>query len=539
MAKITHYLILGFGVTGQSVLDFILKQSCKSSEEVIVITIYDQKYHSDSDSDSDLNKNIKINFCQDLADYKKIVEKFAKPIDLVISSPGINPKIFKPVFDTDRKFQAPIISDIQLFIDYVNKEASSILAVTGTNGKSTVCELATYLIKNLLKILLKNKNTDNKVMLGGNFGIPVLGLLDLDNPSTSSISSLSSRATTNYVLELSSFQLALTDYLPCLAAVCLNISPDHLYWHGDMATYTADKLKIYQDSKFDIINLDQPLIVDYYKNTILPEKIANKKAVSLILYSTQNEINHQQYSGIFPGARILAVLAAENGAICLNSQQIFDLAKLPESLKSEHNISNLLAVIGLLWSVISYSGDNTEILNLTHCLEDIKEFKGLPYRCELIANDNNIAVYNDSKATNLDACITAIKSVKKLSSGRIWLILGGITKEDLDDPASRKLFQQSLDNKIGGVIIFGNERSSKQKLFELLPAGSNSLVLNSTDAESGLEEVVSEVYKLASPNDAILFSPAAASFDMFNNYMHRGELFTAAILKYLKYSRTL
>ncbi|MBP9722018.1 MAG: UDP-N-acetylmuramoyl-L-alanine--D-glutamate ligase [Gammaproteobacteria bacterium] len=503
---VKHFVILGYGLTGRSILNFLIKKYNK-----LQISIYEEKILSKKALEDLESLNVTINICNNFESVKKNIHNLNR-CDLVITSPGIKPEKFQLLLK-DYK----VVSDLELFSEEIREDSNKVFAITGTNGKSTVCQLLGYLLENYNK---SNKKHDinTAVAVGGNYGVPVLDFLDYSDKQ---------KYYSDYVLELSSYQLALTEHFSSLAAVCLNISVDHLDWHGTYYQYIFDKLKIYRNSSYNIVNLDQESLLNYYKQYIN----SNRIGYTLLNY---NKLNYNNLAD----QKLLAVFNIQDNVICLNNNKIISVSDLPDVLQARHNLSNFLAVLGLLYAKYLYnkslnSIDEPVVNYLKLYLTNIANYKGLPHRCQLIAEHQNIQVINDSKSTNLDATLTAINSIKIKNKGRIWLILGGLIKEDVDDKASQDLFLSSLDNKIAEVIVFGKSPEMRLKLLNLVKNKQGITEITETNGELALAKIIKDIFSKAQPNDTILFSPGCASFDMFNNYIHRGEMFCRKIEEYV------
>lgn len=525
MKKQKHVAILGYGVTGHSILEFLVKKFYNHSNvDELIISIYDEKVLNKTDIISsssltnakNLDDNLEINIYTDLQDLKNSNELIN--FDLVVTSPGIKPEKIKNI---GKKGQ--VISDLELFSACLPTyhQNANIFAITGTNGKSTACHLLAYILQ---------EGSKNKIALGGNYGVPVLDFLSKTEYTECS----------DFVLELSSYQLALTEKFSCLAAVCLNVSIDHLDWHGSYDNYIADKLKIYKNCKYNILNLDQEYLLSKYD--IKHSKLETR--AKTIAYSTGLSFSELHKK---TGLKILHVIHIESknniDYICIDKFNIVSIAELPLVLQTEHNLSNFMATLGLLVAKWLSEQEQREESAFTLCnlreyiqkhLVSIKKYTGLPHRCELITEYNQIKIFNDSKATNLDATIVAIKSVKAQIQGNIWLILGGVVKEDIDDPRSCADFLTNLDNRIAGIIVYGKEQSTRSKLIKIVSLNQFDIKVIEITEENGvtaLDNIIKIIFSRAHAFDAILFSPACASFDMFNNYIHRGELFSKKIME--------
>lgn len=529
--KSKHFLILGYGVTGSAVCDYLIK---KYSLQNIAITIYDTRELDTASLESKLNSElnrlnsdaacVKLYCISNISEILDISKQ--NPIDLVVASPGIKPDYYKKTLIDDLNLR--IVSDVQLFMDELNyfNIKNNIYAITGTNGKSTVTALLYYLLN-------ANRssagNSANNVYIGGNYGVPVTDLLN-SNLYTQSEADVNANTVNDYVLELSSYQLELTDNLSTCASVCLNITPDHLEWHGNMEHYINAKLKIYENSKCDIVNFDDPVVLDKYVDTILSHK-QDSQLDKLIVYSinsnykTISEIITQKLNNcnlLNVKLDIISIENAENSndnAIYINNKQFNNITVLPEQFRIKHNLSNLLSVIALLLSKASINNVNTY-------LQKLSGFKGLPYRCELVKNINNIKIYNDSKATNLSATFSALESILSNVTGKVMLILSGIVKEDICPSGIVRqkfveLAQANLD-KISGFIISTKDKESAKMFIDLAKQCQISNVI----IENNFENLLQIALDNSEPYDSVLFSPAGASFDQFTNYMQRGEVFT-------------
>lgn len=627
-----NYLIIGYGLTGRAIVKYLvathwfsqkistsskIEKSNNSSNQPLVFYIYDAKElatevifnelyselslaldkEPEKKSDLlDLIKTIKIHTITDIHDLE--LNNTYQNIDLAIASPGVKPVSY--INEVTKQYDIKQVSDIQLFADnYLAEHSKSstfcgltaksinnvilhgsrsqaagsskmsscyklsysnknIFAITGTNGKSTVCALLYHLLEQNKKI-----NSVSNVALAGNYGKPVIDLLtekllDLD----------SSAEYSDIVLELSSYQLALTDKLDSCAAVCLNISPDHLDWHQGYNNYFESKLRVYHDSEYDIFDLDNNEIIDYYTKNILPSKSRSSIFPRIIYYSTKGIIYNQLRSGvndsdktsscsIVPNSEhvygILSLAVDQNGSKSLffNKLQVINIQDLPLVLTSQHNLKNLLAVLCILvakyYQLHQYGilGADTLLINdeevvsyLQQNLKGINTFKSLPFRCELVAEKNNIKFYNDSKATNLHAVVTALNSmgadIKSHSKGKIILILGGLVKEDINNAKSRADFMESMSScheSIKSVLVCTKDNKSRQHFIDLLH-DYNSQFKQPVDIDTSqvqfesLVDTLSYAYQQAEPNDVILFSPGGASFDSYQNYIQRGEAFT-------------
>ena len=374
----------------------------------------------------------------------------------IITSPGIS--INEPELLSVRvNAGISVIGDIELFCRATTKP---IVAITGSNAKSTVTTL----------VGLMAENAHIKVGVGGNLGTPVLELLDPE--------------TELYILELSSFQLETTHSLKAAAAIVLNVSEDHMDRYASMQAYHQAKHRVYRNCQFYITNRQDPLTVP-----LLPEAIPHTSfgldAPDLKTYGVIREAG-QSY---LAKGREKLLLASEMG--------IF----------GEHNIANALAALAL--------GEAVHI-PMPVMLQTLKEFKGLPHRCQLVSKHQDVAWYNDSKGTNVGATLAAIDGLGAAITGKVILIAGGVGKGQDFKPLSPALAKYGK-----AVILIGEDAS---KIDAAITANVDKVYATT------LVDAVQQAQTLASTGDAVLLSPACASFDMFKHYEDRGQQFVSAVV---------
>jgi len=296
----------------------------------------------------------------------------------------------------------------------------------------------------------------------GNIGTPVLDSLD-DNAEL-------------YILELSSFQLETLQELPMKAAVVLNISADHLDRYNDVAAYAASKQIIYRNAQTLVLNKDDPLASRV--NTLATRKI----------YFTLNA----------PAENEFGLCQAENGDkyLCFGSQRLIAVAEL--KIKGLHNLQNALAALALGY----VSG-----LTLESMVTSLHEFKGLPHRTQFIAEIKGVHWINDSKATNVGATVAALTGLP----GKHVLIAGGVGKG-----ADFSELKSVVEKHCRAVVLFGKDAA---QIKSVLP---DSVTVETVD---DLRSAVISAQSLAQQGDNVLLAPACASFDMFDNFEHRGDTF--------------
>ena len=413
--KELSFLVYGLGLSGSSVIKYLKKK------KVANFTVWDDK-------EKILYKKYRSNN----------LNKSLNEVDYIILSPGISLIRNKHL----NKFKKKIITDIDLFF-LTNSKTKSIV-VTGTNGKSTTCKLLAH--------LLKKKNFNYS--LGGNIGTPILDLKTSKNNYT--------------IIEASSFQLSHSKFLCPDYAFFLNITNDHLDWHGNMNNYLSSKLKIFKlqnKKQFAIINIKLRKI--FLKKKYLSKMIISKKNdYQKIKFKIKNEyltsnINDENMSFVFTFARLL---------------------KIKESF----------------------------------FINAMNSFKGLPHRFEIFLKKEKITFINDSKATSFKATESALSSLKN-----IFWILGGLPKQ------GDKIKISKYKKKIIKCYLIGkNIDYFKKQLEGKLPF---SIARN---LEKSIVQILKDSSLYRDRNISILLSPAAASFDQFINFEKRGEEFKKICKKY-------
>lgn len=415
-------LVVGAGLTGQSVVRFLLKKGidCQMVDESQVAI-----------------DNFSLKFPGIPTQIGFSPKNFLAARTLIIS-PGIwQAKLPQPL-PTQR-----VINDIELFMQVVTQP---VIAVTGSNGKSTVVSLLEAVFKRAGKT----------VAVGGNIGTPALDVVadEVDY----------------YILELSSFQLVTLQTLTFDTAVLLNITPDHLDWHGSLAAYRASKIRILTASNHTIV-----------QKKLISDGICTQAGIT------------------FGSDRAANYTLDEQGTICHDAMPLIKLqdTKL-QGLHNGENIMVAFAVAAIYGIAIS---DVTAAL--TH-------FSGLAHRCEQIAKWHDVTWFNDSKATNVGATVASLTGLGGVAPN-IILILGGVAKGQSFD--SLRLPCQQFTK---AIIVMGEASDSLQQ--DLAPLSLCQV--------SDMEKAVALAVKLAKPGDRVLLSPACASFDMFDNFEARGESFT-------------
>jgi len=378
----------------------------------------------------------------------------------LIVSPGVS--IREPAIQRIVERGIPVIGDIELFARAVKV---SVIAITGSNGKSTVTTLLGLMLAAAGK----------KVAVGGNLGVPALELLQSDIEF--------------YVLELSSFQLETTTSLKPDVAVVLNISADHMDRYINLADYVDTKASIYRQAKFSIFNRDDKHVLAMAKG---------KPSDHFFSLDEDSEVNF----GVI--RKDDEIWLAQSGRSLM---PVSDL-RIP----GLHNVANALAALSI--------GDCLQI-PMDTMLQCLREFTGLKHRMQLVAERNGVRWYNDSKGTNVGACIAALEGFSlEPKESKTILIAGGDSKGAEFTP-----LKEVVREHVRTAILIGCDAEAIGKV---IGASTDTVFAGS------MELAVAAAKEVAKPGDRILLSPACASFDMFQNYQQRGDAFIAAVKEVLR-----
>lgn len=390
-------------------------------------------------------------------------EKLLLTADEVIKSPGIPDNI--PILEKIRSKSIPIISEIEFAFRFTK---AKIIAITGTNGKTTTSLLTYYLLN----------QAGLNVCLAGNIGFGFSKEVIKDKYNY-------------FVLEVSSFQL---DYIQDFKAdigVLLNITPDHLdRYNEDFNAYINSKFRILNkmtENDIFIYFKEDDVIHNYLEhNTIRPRKLG----IALHEASATNAMMNGEYL-----------------KFNLTSSSIpeFKVSIQSMSLTGSHNMVNSMASV-MIAKILGLSDRKIKA--------GLKSFENVPHRLEKVGEIDEICFINDSKATNLDATIKALDSYKKPI---IW-IAGGKDKGN-----DYEILVSQVQEKVKGIVCLG---ADNHKIIETFKGHVNDI-----SETNDVRKAVRTAYKLASPGDVILLSPACASFDLFKNYVDRGDKFRDAVLQ--------
>ncbi len=443
------HLIIGLGKTGLSCAEFL-------NDRALPFKAIDTREVAPfADQIRDLSHCRHV-FCGDPDLHLDVMEHYLEDVAQIIVSPGVAQT--GRFFELLKERQLEIIGDIELFAREV---IAPVIAITGSNGKSTVTQLTGELLSACGK----------EVLIGGNIGTPALQLLKKPQPDF-------------YVLELSSFQLETTYSLSPITGTVLNISEDHMDRYESLEDYSNVKLSMLDKCRNVVVNQD-----------VFPNKIYLSTKASGQQMTTSIEINQQN-------ADFYRYQSSE-GTIWISSadQPLFiqDELKIP----GLHNISNAMTSIALC----EVSG----VAITDQAIEMLKHWPGLKHRCQYIGKKHGIDCYNDSKATNIGATIAALEGLTETIRGKIILIAGGDGKGSSFTPLA-EIFKQSLR----ALVLIGRDA---QRLMQQAGNGLQAVIVDD------MKQAVSKAFSFALSGDVILLSPACASLDMYKNFEQRGEIF--------------
>jgi len=389
-------------------------------------------------------------------------ESFAG-VDLLAISPGL--PLAEPHVQRALASGARAVGDIELFAQALGA-GKRVIAITGTNGKTTVTSLA--------GAMARSAGSDCEV--AGNIGPAVLDALLRREDS--------GKAPDLWVLELSSFQLETTDSLAAGAATVLNISEDHLDRYRGVDEYAAAKARIFAGDGLQVLNRDDARSLAMAR--------PGRRTVTFGLDAPRRD---EDWGLLERGGE--AWLA--RGSEALLPVREMKLAGL-------HNAANALAALALCRGMD---------LPLAPLLAALREFKGLPHRVEPVGEAHGVRWYDDSKGTNVGSTVAALAGLGH-GGAKVVLIAGGEGKGQDFSP-----LKPAVARSARALVLIGRDAP----LIEAAVAGSGVQVLRAVS----MEQAVAKAGDAARPGDAVLLSPACASFDMFRNYKHRGEVFRQAV----------
>ncbi|SHE96679.1 UDP-N-acetylmuramoylalanine--D-glutamate ligase [Microbulbifer donghaiensis] len=389
----------------------------------------------------------------------------------IIASPGI--ALAEPALQQAVDAGIPVIGDIELFARELAQleQPPKVVAITGSNGKSTVTTL--------VGLMAEEAGVD--VRVGGNIGVPVLDLLAPLAEQKSALPQL-------FILELSSFQLETTYSLAPAVATILNLSADHMDRYASLADYHRAKQRIYRNAKQLVVNRADPL-------TRGPLSRDSREWSFGLDQPDLQQFGLRSYAG-----------AGESGTqeewLVRGTEKLLPVSEL--AMVGKHNVANALAALAL---------GNAVDLPMAAMLSVLRSFKGLPHRCERVADLDGVTFVNDSKGTNVGATRAALDGLAT-ATNKIVLIAGGDGKGADFAPLAEAA------EALRALVTIGVDGDKIAQVFE----GRTEI----HRAES-MDDAVAQARALARCGDYVLLSPACASFDMYRNFEARGDDFRRAV----------
>ncbi|MCQ2958136.1 MAG: UDP-N-acetylmuramoyl-L-alanine--D-glutamate ligase [Candidatus Gastranaerophilales bacterium] len=383
-----------------------------------------------------------------------------KNADIIVTSPSIPPEA--EIFQRAKCYNKEVISEPDFA--YLNKsEKSKFITITGTNGKTTTTKLTSEILC----------NAGFKAPFCGNIGVPPTDLLDED--------------VDYFVMEISSYQIYHSKYLKPHIGAFINYTPDHVTWHGSKEEYLRVK-----QSHFIGENAPEYAVLNFKDEHV--KELENKTPSKIVAFDDE----FSDFCIFEKADKLFLNKNKDMEKVCdLSSAKIF----------GKHNHQNMMCAV----SIAKILDINNDVIQKT-----IDEFKAPAHRIEYIAEIDGIKYYNDSKGTNCDSSICALKAFKD----KVVLIAGGRDKmTDLTE------FAQTIDQKATNVVLIGEATERFAKALEEI--GYKNIIKTTT-----LESAIDIAGNLNQGD--VLFSPACASFDMFKNFEERGDVFRNHVLSKIR-----
>ncbi|MBQ1706295.1 MAG: UDP-N-acetylmuramoyl-L-alanine--D-glutamate ligase [Clostridia bacterium] len=381
------------------------------------------------------------------------MEVFDKDYDLCVKNPGVPYR--SPFMEALAQHGVPVITEIELAFQVAKPQ--HYIAITGTNGKTTT----TTLVYEIL-----NAAFPGKAHLCGNIGIPLCEIVMEEG--------LMEESDHYIALEISNYQLVNIDRFRPDVATIINLTPDHVDFMGSLEAYYKSKTEVYRNMKPEdtfILNADDPVLAEYVEKYPVP---ATVKSFSLDNTDTDNYV--------------------KDGQLCVGDEPVLPLTSV--RLPGKHNLQNVMIAV----SVAKVLGIANETIK-----EVVEGFTGVEHRIEFVRELDGVRYYNDSKGTNTDATVTALKAFDK----GVILLLGGFEKGLPMDDVKAHL------GCVKKVIGFG--ACGPRLVADTV--GEDGIVVTT------LDEAVAEAVKIAEPGDTVLLSPTTSSFDQYTCFEERGDHF--------------
>ena len=436
-------------------------------------------------------------------------------VDVIAMSPGLSPKeeSVKTLLERAKQKNISLWGELDFFskalvsLKVTRGYDPKVIAITGTNGKTTTTALTGVICAKAGK----------SVAIAGNISPSLLDklntcLVSQDLPEI-------------WVLELSSYQLFYCDQFAPHAATILNISEDHLDWHGDMLHYTQAKAKIFGQDTIAVVNRDDAAVMGLFPI----EETSRRRVISFgmdtpLVQDSFGIVGDMTGGGIdwlawaSPTEEYLSSLHTKKRKSKLSAEYDADPIQIKRLIPVEallirgrHNATNTLAAIALAQAIG---------LGMSALLHGLRDYRGEPHRVQSIAIIDGVEYIDDSKGTNVGATIAALNGLgaqaNQLSQKKIILIAGGDGKQQNFAP-----LKEPIEQFVRQLVLIGKDAH----FIELIMDGSQVPIYRA----DSLEDAVTYCAAIAKSGDCVLLSPACASFDMFKDYVHRAQVFTDAV----------
>ncbi len=420
--------------------------------------------------------------------------------DEVFKSPGLTSSAIAPIFKANNSYITRAGGELDLFLRALgdlkaaNGYSPTVLAITGTNGKTTVTSLTGQLVACAGK----------SVAVAGNIGPTLLDTLGncLDANSLPEV----------WVIELSSFQLDGVEGFEPGAATVLNISQDHLDWHGSMQNYAAAKARVFGKTGLMLLNRDDPLVMAMLPPVSTQGRVKDRVQREYLTFGANmplrpGDFGIEEVNGM---AWLVRALDADETRRKRNeeAEELYIQRLIPADalrIRGRHNAVNALAALALA----AAAG-----CSLAPILFGLREYRGEPHRVEPVGTVNGVEFFDDSKGTNVGATVAALKGLG--AERKVIVILGGDGKGQDFSPLAAPVARFAR-----AAVLIGRDAP-------LIRAAIESTGVTLIDAAT-MAQAVADANRLAHAGDAVLMSPACASFDMFDNYPHRARVFRESV----------
>jgi UDP-N-acetylmuramoylalanine--D-glutamate ligase len=445
-------------------------------------------------------------------------------VDRIYKSPGLAPGDagIAAAVDAARRAGVAISGELDLFtaalasLREVHDYAPRVVAITGTNGKTTTTAMTALLVE----------RSGRRVAAAGNIGPTMLQTL-AERIDAGPAETLAQRLPEVWVLELSSFQLAGSTGFEADAAALLNLSEDHLDWHGSLAAYAAAKARIFGERATIVVGRDDAEVM---KLVPAPKALPTRKgrpprfvARRVVTFGATAPERGGDWGLAFENDMAWLVRARDESETAGEASDASPAAGAAAArpvvlqhlmpadalrVRGRHNALNALAALALATAI------GCPLAPMLHAL---RAYEGEPHRVEYVATVGGVDAYDDSKGTNVGATVAALVGLgQERAPKKLVVVLGGDGKGQDFAPLAVPLGRHAR-----AVVTIGRDAAAIESV-----AGSVGVAFERC---ATLEAAVRVAFERAQPGDAVLLSPACASLDMFRNYAHRAEVFVAAV----------